>query len=320
MKAIKAVKTKKIIITVTFSPCIDKSVSIKKMIPESKLKCFDIESYPGGGGINVARVLTRFECDVTAFFPVHRNKISIFESSLNDEKVHYATIPTDHETRENIEVLDLSSNKQYRLVMPNNELSEEEWKICLLKIKQFKKIDILVISGSMPLNCPATIFQELSKIAIAKKAKLIIDTSGKALKNAITEPIFLIKPNLEEFGVLIGKDNLTKSNLRNNAKKFMSEHKCENLVVSLGSKGAMLFNKSVVFDSKPPKVKIKSTVGAGDSMLAGIVYGLDNDLNLKECLNLGVALGTATTMKQGTELCSKEDVDMLLPKVINMNL
>lgn len=306
---------KKIIITITFSPSIDKCVSIKRMIPETKIKCYDEELYAGGGGINVARVLSRFDCNVRAIFPVDQCSIPFFETTLNSENVKYGLIHTENKTRENIEVFDTHSKKQYRLLMPSNELSEEEWKACLTKINQFKTIDFLVVSGSLPQNAPSNIFNKLSKIAISKKAKFIIDTSGKSLKSAIKEPIFLIKPNLEEFEILTGNKSLKLSNLKKNALKFLNENKCENIVISLGSKGAMLFNKSETYCIEPPKVKVKSTVGAGDSMLAGIIYGLEQGATLEECLKWGVTFGTATTLRSGTSLCTKADVDRLLKKI-----
>lgn len=306
---------KKKVVTITFSPSIDKSVSVKKLIPETKMKCFDEESYPGGGGINIARVLTRFGSDVTALFPADQCNSPFFEKMLNIEKVKHVSVQIKNKTRENLEVFDEHSKKQFRFVMPSNELSEEEWNACIIQLQEFKKIDFLVVSGSLPPNAPPTIFNELSKIALSKKAKFIIDTSGKSLKQAIKEPLFLIKPNLEEFAILTGNKMVGISNLKKIAHQFLQDNQCENIVISLGSKGAMLFNENEMHYIKPPKVKVISTVGAGDSMLAGILVGLEKEASLEECLRLGIACGTATTLKAGTSLCTKADVDHLLPKI-----
>ncbi len=305
----------KIVVTITFSPCIDKSVSVKKLIPTTKMKCFDEVSYPGGGGINIARVLTRFDVDVTALFAVDQCNRAFFEKSLNAEKVKHIAVPTVTKTRENIEVVDEHSNKQFRFVMPTNELTPEEWSSFFVKLQGFKRIDFLVVSGSLPQNAPSSIFTELSKIAISKKAKFIVDTSGKSLKMALKEPLFLIKPNLEEFAILTGNKTVGIANLRKTALKFLMDNTCENLVISLGSQGAMLFNAKETHTIKPPKVNAISTVGAGDSMLAGIIVGLVQEASLETCLKLGVAFGTATTLKDGTSLCTKADVTNLLPKI-----
>ena len=112
---------KKKVVTITFSPSIDKSVSVKKLIPETKMKCFDEESYPGGGGINIARVLTRFGTDVTALFPVDQCNSTFFEKMLNIEKVTHVAVQIENKTRENLEVFDEHSKKQFRFVMPSNE-------------------------------------------------------------------------------------------------------------------------------------------------------------------------------------------------------
>ncbi|TAE82988.1 MAG: 1-phosphofructokinase family hexose kinase [Bacteroidetes bacterium] len=303
------------IVTITFSPSMDKSVSVKQLLPETKMKCFDEATYPGGGGINVARVLTRFGCDVTALFPANLFNVPFFKKTLGAENVLFVVIPTVNETRESIAVFDEQSQKQYRLVMPGNTLSPTEWSNCLRAIKKLKEVNFIVVSGSLPKHAPPAIFSQLSKIAMAKKAKLVIDTSGKSLKKAIEVPLFLIKPNLEEFGILIGNKGLKRAALKKQAQLFLNKYPCEFLVVSLGSKGAMLFNKEHTFSITPPTVKVKSTVGAGDSMLAGMLYALQKGLDMKECLKTGIAFGTATTLKAGTSLCTKADVAKLMQKM-----
>jgi 6-phosphofructokinase 2 len=305
------------IVTITFSPSVDKSVSIDKMLPETKMKCYDVETFPGGGGINVARVLTRFNCAVTALFPANKFIIPFFEKSLKKEKVRYSIIESKNATRESIEVFEQQTKKQYRLVIPSNDLRKNEWAACLKALDQFENIDYIIVSGSLPKNAPATIFEKVAKITNLRSARLIIDSSGESLKNAVKESVYLLKPNLEEFRLLIGQANLEETNLTEAALKFLQKSKCENLVISLGSKGAMLFSKSETHFIKAPKVKVKSTVGAGDSMLAGLIYGLSLGLNLKECLQHGIAFGTATTLQNGTALCSPKDVEKLLPIVIN---
>jgi 6-phosphofructokinase 2 len=307
------------IITITFSPSIDKSASVTALIPEKKLKCSYPKQEPGGGGINVARVISKLGGEVMAVFPSGGYTGIFFNHLLEKENVPFAIVETKNETRENFVIFDESTGKQYRFGMPSNALQESEWKDCIKIIENHKNTDFIVASGSLPPGVPHDIYAQLAKIAKKNKAKFIVDTSGEALKQAVDEGVYLLKPNIEELGLLVGIENLTIDDAKKTAKELILKKNCEIIVVSLGSEGAMLVTKSRTYIVKPPKVKVKSTVGAGDSMVAGIVFSLSNGKNLKESLQYGVACGTATTMNMGTELCKKEDVEKLF-KQINKNL
>ena len=307
----------KSIVSITFSPTIDKSVSILRMLPETKMKCSNLELYPGGGGINIARVLTRFRADITALFPANNLSHSFFKNILATENVKNIIVECQSEPRESIEIYETVSGKQFRLVMPKSSLTANEWEELLKILAEIERIDYLVVSGSFPSNSPTNIFERLNHFAQSKKAKLIVDTSGESLKMAIQEPLYLIKPNLEEFGYLIGNNQLKIGDLKEASKTFLEHSKCELLIISLGKKGAILCSKTETHHIKAPKVIVKSTVGAGDSMLAGVLYGLSLDKGLRECLEYGIAFGTATTMQNGTALCVPKDVEELLPRIMN---
>ena len=300
------------IITVTFSPSIDKSASVSAILTDNKMNCFSIISEPGGGGINVARVIDRLGGNVKAIFPSGGYMGMFFNQLLESEKVSFISIQTKNETRENYVILDQATNKQYRFGMPGVELFDKELKNIIEVIENQEKIDFIVVSGSLPPGIPANIFEKIAKIANDKKAKLIVETSGEALKNALNAGVYMLKPNLEELRILTDTMDLESENIEILAKKLIQDHKCQIIVVSLGAKGAMLFSKDESHFIKPPKVKVKSTVGAGDSMVAGIVFGLSNNLNLKESLQFGIACGTATTMNLGSALCQKKEVEKLL--------
>ncbi len=305
------------IITITFSPSIDKSATVKALVPEKKLKCSHPKLQPGGGGINVARVISKLGGDVIAVFPSGGYTGIFFNHLLEKEKVPFAIVETKNETRENFVILDKLTNKQYRFGMPSNALLENEWAACLRIIDNHKNVDFIVASGSLPPGVPHNIYGQLAKIAKNNNAKFIIDTSGEALKHVVDEGVYLLKPNLEELGLLVGIENLNITQAKKVAKELILQKNCEIIVVSLGSEGAMLITKSRVYIVKPPKITVKSTVGAGDSMVAGIILCLSNGKSLKESLQFGVACGTATAMNAGTELCKKDDVEKLFNQLIN---
>jgi 6-phosphofructokinase 2 len=153
-------------------------------------------------------------------------------------------------------------------------------------------------------------------IAKNKKAKLIADTSGEALKYAAKEGVYLLKPNLGELSSLVDKDYLQPDEAANAAKQIIKKGNCEVVVVSMGAAGAMLITKIITKNFLPPLVERKSTVGAGDSMVAGIVLSLSIGKSLEEAVQYGVACGTAATMNDGTELCRLQDVENLYKTMI----
>jgi 6-phosphofructokinase 2 len=235
---------------------------------------------------------------------------------MDEENVPKISIRTKNETRENVIILEKENNKQFRFGFPGTELLEREWNECLDAIEKEKDVSFIVASGSLPPGVPDDVYARLARIAKKKKAKLVVDTSGEALKNAVSEGVYLLKPNLGELATLVDKERIEENEIEGFAKKIIAEGGAEVMVISMADKGAFLFSKDETFKVVPPKVEIKSTVGAGDSMVAGIVFALSNDASLGEALEYGVASGTAATLQAGTELCSKENTEMLLSKIL----
>ena len=304
------------IITVTFSPCIDKSTSIKKLLPDKKLQCAAPKLEPGGGGINVARAIKKLGGDATAIFPSGGYTGKHFNHLLATENIHAVIIETQNETRENIIVLDENENAQYRFGMPGTSLTNAEWMQCLKAVEEIIDVSFIVASGSLPPGVPLNIFAQLAKIAKNKNAKFIVDTSGEALREAVNEGVYLLKPNLGELCFLSGKKRLEQHEIEAAAKEIIAEGKCEVVVISMGEEGALLVTNDLATIIKPPSVIKKSTVGAGDSMVAGIVYYLSKQKSIIDAVKYGVACGTAATMNTGTELCKLKDVEEIY-KIIN---
>ncbi|MEO8110686.1 MAG: 1-phosphofructokinase family hexose kinase [Ginsengibacter sp.] len=305
------------IITITFSPCIDKSTSIPELIPEKKLLCSSPKLEPGGGGINVARALKKLGEDAIAIFPSGGYTGKYFNHLMEAENISSKIIEIENETRENIIVLDESINSQYRFGMPGTELSEKEWKKCLLAVEEINDIGYIVASGSLPPGVPVNIYARLAEIAKQKKARLIVDTSGEALKEAAERGVYLLKPNLGELSFLAGKEKLEPGDIIKVSQQVIAKGMCEVIVISMGMAGAHFITKDIVEVIKAPQVNRQSTVGAGDSMVAGIVYFLCSGKSLPEAVQFGVACGTAATMNPGSELCKKEDAYALFNLIQN---
>jgi len=303
------------ILTLTFCPCIDKSTTVPELVPEKKMKCSCTELEPGGGGINVARAIRKLGGHAVAVYPAGGYTGKVLKKLMKAEKVTSIVIESKNETQENLIVYEEKSGSQFRFGMPGTKLLKTEWQKCLQSVKSERNIQFIVASGSLPPGVPANIYAQLAVIARKKKARLIVDTSGEALTHAANEGVYLLKPNLGELSMLAGKKRLNKKDITKVAKEIIHKGNCEVLVISMGNKGAMLFTKDITKKIIPPRVKIKSTVGAGDSMVAGIVFALSKGKDLETALQYGVASGTAATLHPGTQLCSKEVTDKLFKRI-----
>jgi 6-phosphofructokinase 2 len=302
----------KSIYTLTLSPAIDKSSSVDHVIAENKLRCEDPIFEPGGGGINVSRAIKKLGGDSVAVYTKGGPAGELLERLLSREKIVQRIIQTESWTRENFIVVETASNRQFRFGMPGAHISEKEWKECLDTIKDSSTIiDYMVVSGSTPPGVPPSFYSHLSKIVKEKNARLILDTSGEPLKKAMEQGIFLLKPNLKELSDLVGSELRNIAEQEAAALKIIKQGRIEILAVSLGASGALIASKDGVFNVPAPSVSKKSTVGAGDSMVAGMVLSLARGFGLEDTLKYGVAAGTAATMNEGTELCKLEDVETL---------
>lgn len=308
------------IVTITFNPTLDKSVAVEEMIPEKKLICSRPVYEPGGGGINVARAIRKLGGNVTAVYVAGGFAGKEVARLLAEE--HIESVVTDIKgiTRENLVVLENKSNKQYLFDMPGPQISQPEWEDCLNHLERLTDVNYIVASGSLPDGVPKDIFGRIATIAKKKNARLIVDTSGEALAHAVKAGVYLIKPNLRELGLLVGREEISPEYPAEVAASIIANGGCEAVVVSMGPQGALLVTKDMELKISQPKVAIHSTVGAGDSLVAGIVLSLDRDMSLEDAVQFGVACGISATMNVGTELCRSEDAFELFQMIKENNL
>jgi 6-phosphofructokinase 2 len=299
------------IYTLTLSPALDKSTFVERVVPEHKLRCDNPIFEPGGGGINISRAIKKLGGESTTIYPQGGPAGDHMHLLLAQEGIKQHTINSSSWNRENFIVVERSTNRQFRFGMPGPALVQSEVESILDYLKQLPHIDFLVVSGSTPEGVPSNFYKSIAQIVNQKNGKLILDTSGKALEEALKEGVYLCKPNISELSQLVGEELDTIPKQEAAALKILTENNVEILVVSLGAFGAFLATKNNIYHVAAPSVTKKSTVGAGDSMLAGMVMQLAQGNNLFEVIKYGVATGTAATLNSGTELCKKSDVDAL---------
>jgi len=304
------------ILTVTLNPCIDKSSVVKKLEPESKLRCTEVVHEPGGGGINVSKALKKLGCASVALFPAGGHNGSMLCSLLDEEGIPFHGVDTKTETRENWVVLETENNHQYRFTFPGRTVEESVIKRLVDEIRNFSP-SFVVASGSLPPGLPDYFYGLIVKNAKAVGAKCIADTSGVALTALKGKGAYLIKPNIGELCQLLQIPSLSKHEVSDAAQQIIRDGYAEIVAVSMGPEGAWLVAKDEKHFAVAPKVEKRSTVGAGDSMVAGITYMLQQHRSLKEAIAFGVACGSAATMNEGTQLFNKADAERLFLEIMN---
>jgi len=308
----------KTIVACTMNPAIDKSSSVAHVVAERKLYCSPPRFEPGGGGVNVCRAVKKLGGESLLLYPSGGLTGKRLQEILHEECLVHRPIPIEGMIRESLVVLEESSGLQYRFGMPGPKIQKKEWEQFLDELAAIEPPpDYLVASGSLPPGVPADFYARVARIGKAKGAKVFIDVSGEALEEALDEGVYLIKPNIREFRKLAGEDIRDESQIKSEAQRMVKSGRCEVLVISLGAAGALVVSESFVEHILPPTVPIVSKVGAGDSMVAGIVLSLARGRPLRESILFGVAAGTAAVMTPGTELCRREDAERLFEDMVS---
>lgn len=298
------------IVTLTVNPALDKSAHFSGLVPEQKIRCQAPLYDAGGGGINVSKAISRLEGTSLAVMASGGPSGEMIKEILNKELIPFHCIETKNWTRESFVAVDDNTNSQYRFNFPGTSITDAE-KDNIIKAFDGIESEFIVVSGSLREGLPINFYQEIAEIAKKSNSKLIVDTSGEALKKVLETGVYLIKPNVGELAKLIGVERLEMEEVNDAAKQIIAKGGAEIVVVSLGPQGAVLVTKDSYDFVPAPNVAKKSTVGAGDSMVGGMVWALSQNKNLKEVIRWGVACGSAATMNEGTQLFKLEDAKRL---------
>lgn len=297
------------ILTVTMNPAVDIATSTDKLVPTHKLRCRVPHRHPGGGGINVARVVHRLGGDCAALYPAGGAMGDLLRQLLDAEGVASLCVGIAGETRESFSVSEWSSGQEYRFVLPGPELTSPEWQTCLDQVVGLVEVPrYLVASGSLPPGVPDDFYARLIKATKPWGARMVLDASGPALAAALEEGVYLVKPSLRELRDLVGKPLETELQWRGAAERLVEHGKAQVVVLSLGEGGAWLVTAEGACFAPSLPVKVVSTVGAGDGFVGGMVWALARGLGLKDAFRYGVAAGSAALLSAGTGLVQASEV------------
>ncbi len=304
------------IVTVTLNPSLDERVCLPtlRLGQLNRASCF--ERYPGGKGINVSRVVHELRAQSLAVAIAGGDDGHILSRLLDSHHIPHRFVHVNGSTRNNYQ-LDCDAPKQITQInTPGPTVSMA----ALARIRRLLdglkfKTSCVVLSGSLPPGAPATTYQRLIRRLARLKIPTVLDTSGEAMKQGLLAKPWLIKPNRQEAEELLGRRLAGRRQVIRAAHQLAETH-ASIVVISLGGEGAVLASRDQLFVAQSPKVRVGSTVGAGDSLVAGFLLAWLKRRSLIEGLRLGIACGAATAMTSGTELCHREDVRRLLPRVV----
>jgi 6-phosphofructokinase 2 len=298
--------------TLTVNPALDLTYLIPEVKIDDKIRASTVFRAPGGNGINVSRVAARLGHPTVAMgFAGGRAGDEMIEL-LEAEGIRTWFTRQHATTRTNV-ILQDSSNKQIRVSSPGEAVTPAEVATLSGNIFQLRQPDFLVIAGGLLQGMPDDFYLQLIETAHAQGMKVVADVD-RELADVVKAGIKLIKPNHYELSRLTSESVATISDACQ-ASKIALTMGVETVICSLAAQGAILVREDEAYLATPPKIKVDSAVGAGDSLLAGALVALAEGRSWAEVLRLGVACGTATATTPGTNLCYKETIDDIYARV-----
>lgn len=302
------------IVTLCMNPALDITTSTEVVRPTDKLRCAAARYDPGGGGINVAHVAEVLGARSLAVFPAGGPAGELVNSLLLAEGLAVQRVPIGGSTRESFTVNETSAARQYRFVLPGPQLTVAEQAECLLRLRRAAAgASIVVASGSLSPGVPEDYYQQVANACTDLDVKFLLDTSGGGLTH-VNSGVFLLKPSLRELRECLDRELATEDEQLDAARELIDRGAAEHVLVSLGSRGALLATAGGGLRYPPVEVPPGSGVGAGDAMVAGVAVGLTRGWPLTEAVRLGVAAGAAMLLTPGTAPCTREDTERLFAR------
>lgn len=295
------------ILSLALNPAIDISTDAVKVGHTHKTRTHNQRQFPGGGGINVARVIAELGGQSDLAYLSGGGSGILLESMLSTLAGQQHVFKIHDAVRIAFMVHEESTNFEYRFV-PEGPLVTEAEVQPVFDLLETSDADYVVASGSLPRGLPADTYARMADIAARQGARFVIDTSGEALHETLTRSrVFLMKPSSGELESFAGR-KLDTEGLIATASEIVASGAAQNVAVTLGADGAMLVNADGVIRTPAIDVPVQSAVGAGDSFVAGMVWSLAEGHEIAEAFRFGVATGAAAVMTSGTELCRRQDV------------
>lgn len=303
------------IYTVTLNPAIDKTVEIPDFTTGKVNRVCSLRLDAGGKGINVTKCLMNLGVESIAAMICGGSSGKKLLTMLSHQHVQTLAVSVPGETRTNLKIIDPTGKTNTDINEAGPEIPHETLETLKHALEErIQPGDGIILSGSLPKGADVTTYQRWCEYFRSRGALVYLDADGEAMKAGIQAKPYMIKPNDEELARLLGKPMQSLEDLLQ-AGTALVENGIEEVVISLGSKGALFLNRDSIHLAKALMVPVRSTVGAGDSMVAAMAYSKAKNLPREQQIRLAVAMGAASVMCDGTQAPEKELVWELAKQV-----
>jgi 1-phosphofructokinase len=292
--------------TITLNPALDITLTIGNFTAGAVNRVETVRSKPGGKGVNVAAALADYGISVAATGLLGNENCEVFEQFFKHKSIaNYFSIISG-QTRSGIKILDPISLQTTDINFPGPQVDLSVANNLQEKIKLLNA-DWFVLAGSLPPGLEATTYRDIIRQLKSRNCHVILDSSGPALRHAIEAAPDVIKPNIAELEELVGYQ-LTNDETIISAAKSLLKQGIRQVIISMGDRGAYFISAEETFLALPPQIEIRSTVGAGDAMVAGLVAGHLTGLSVHDQARLATAFSLDILTHDGAGLSSKESV------------
>ncbi|MBH9965570.1 1-phosphofructokinase [[Bacillus] enclensis] len=297
------------IYTLTLNPSVDYIMELDQFTKGGLNRSAKENALPGGKGINVSRVLHVLDVKSTALGFAGGFTGEFIKQFLKDEQIEAEFVEVDEISRINVKV---KAEDETEINGNGPSITKEQLNRLLSRISTLSKDDTLVLAGSIPASVPESFYQEAASLCGKREARIVIDAEKKLIAPVLSLKPFLIKPNHHELGEMFGVEINSVEDAVFYGKK-LKEKGPENVIVSMAEKGALLLSGKDVYQASVPDGELKSSVGAGDSTVAGFLAGLSKGYSMEDSFRLGTAAGSATAFSIG--LCDANKVNDLYKQI-----
>jgi 6-phosphofructokinase 2 len=303
------------IATLTLNPTLDVSYAVERLVPAQKTRASGERHDPGGGGINVARVFVRLGGNARCFYLSGGATGHALDGLLDLHQILRERIAIAGDTRISTAISVRESGQEYRFVPPGPVIAPEEWQECLDRIAG-TQCDYLVASGSLAPGVPEDFYAQVAAIAARRGTRMVLDSSGAGLRCGLEGGnVHLVKPSLDELRQLSGRPLSGIEEIGRAAMDIVEKGQAEIVAVTLSQDGALLARRSGTLHLPALLIEPRSTVGAGDSFLAAMVFTLAGGGDEVEAFRFGIAAGAAALLNTGTSLSQPSDIQRFFPLV-----
>ena len=303
------------VLTITMNPSIDKTILLEKFQVYGLNRIQNARLDPGGKGINVARVLKNFHVNVTVSGLIAGQQGKLLLEQLKHAGIQMDFMEIEGETRTNLKIVDESVNKTTEINESGFTVSSDIMKSFLEKLETLaKQASIVILGGSLPPGLPTDFYAQCITIAKEAGAKVLLDADDDAFAKGLEAVPYAVKPNIHELEAYFQEKFESHQRVAEAAQRLLGMG-IEIVIVSMGSDGAIVADHQHVYKVDSWDIPIKSTVGAGDSMVGALAYSILKQDSLYEIARITTAAGTITASKSGTQICELDEVQQALVHV-----